>query len=591
MKLSKINILILILMIIPEMTYSRSISRPRPDPWYIHEVSIEPTSIPEGITFNSDSQTLINYTDIPLYIVRELEQIQEWVGVLPNTVLPSFKIVSNTSYRFHYEHSGWGDEMGKRQIGQKRIGSIDVFRALTSHDRRSLTETYGPGRPHDVKPPEPKTLMFAGFYGAQKIVFEGSLSYKINEKYNNHLWFKFDKLEINLNQLPPGVKVVSLPKQFSRNNLAKYQIFNDSDTPFYIVKKFDAPIEWLEILPNSVFPDYKLVSGKLYYSRRIQSENLKEAWQLLLNAPMLVITHHLITKLLKPDFVSKNIEEDCRPEDINIPVPQPFEIVTYYGTNKHILSGNIVYKINPHYRPLAGSPKISSCDGIEKASSDIDWTPIPSGRECEERLAGYGKRARAICYDFVNSGWRGPQMVVVPTGGEFNSNFAISKYEISVGDYSKYCAISKSCTPEKNKEKFNDPITGISLDEAKAYAAWLSERTGKTYRLPTATEWEYAANAAGGKQPKKDFNCHAVDNDKLTKETGIASIKSGYSNGWGLKNYIGNVQEWVITDSGEVMAVGGNFNTPIEECSLDYMKAHNGSADEYTGFRVLLEME
>ena len=589
MKLFKFNILVLILMIIPEMTYSRSISMPRPDPWYIHEVSIEPTSIPEGITFNPDSQTLINNTDIPLYIVRELERIQEWVGVLPNTVLPSFKIVSNTSYRFHYEHNGWGDEMAKRQIGQKRIGSIDVFRALTSHDRRSLTETYGPGRPHDVKPPETKTLMFAGFYGAQKIVFEGSLSYKINEKYNKNLWFKFDKLEINPNQLPSGVKVVSLPKQFNRNNRL-FEIFNDSNTPFYIVKNFDAPIEWLEILPNDVFPDYKLVSGKQYYSRHIQSENLKEAWQLLLNAPMLEITPLIITKLSKPNFMLKNIKEDCRPEDINIPVPQPFEIVTYYGTNKHILSGNIVYKINPYYRPLAGSPKTSSCDGIEKASSDIDWTPIPSGRECEERLAGYGKRAKAICYDFINPGWRGPLMVVVPTGDGFSSNFAIGKYETSVGDYAKYCTISKSCIPVENMEKLNNPITGISLDEARAYTAWLSERTGKTYRLPTAAEWEYAANAAG-KQPKNDSNCRVIDDDKVIKGNGIVSIKSRQSNGWGLKNYIGNVQEWVVTDSGEVMAVGGNFNTPIEECSLDYMKAHNGSADGYTGFRVLMEME
>ena len=90
----------------------------------------------------------------------------------------------------------------------------------------------------------------------------------------------------------------------------------------------------------------------------------------LLNAPMLEITPLIITTLLKPDFVLKNINEDCRPEDIDIPVPQPFEIVTYYGTNKHILSGNIVYKINPYYQPLAGSPKTSSCVEIEKASSD-----------------------------------------------------------------------------------------------------------------------------------------------------------------------------------------------------------------------------
>lgn len=207
---------------------------------------------------------------------------------------------------------------------------------------------------------------------------------------------------------------------------------------------------------------------------------------------------------------------------------------------------------------------------------------------CERKLAGYGNRRRAICYDYVNTGWRGPLMVVVPTGGEFNSNFAIGKYEISLGDYGKYCAITKACPPEKNKENFYNPVTEISLDEAKAYVAWLSERTGKTYRLPTSSEWKYAANADGN-QPEKDFNCGITDEN--SERTGVQRRYSGQPNGWGLKNYIGNVQEWVVTDSGEVMVIGGNFNTPIEECSLDYMKAHDGSADEFTGFRILLEME
>jgi len=216
------------------------------------------------------------------------------------------------------------------------------------------------------------------------------------------------------------------------------------------------------------------------------------------------------------------------------------------------------------------------------------WTPADSGRGCEKRLAGYGKRATAICYDFVNSGLRGPTMVVVPTGDEFNSNFAIGKYEITVGDYSKYCTISKSCAPEEKKEKFNNPITGISLDEAKTYAVWLSERTGKTYRLPTATEWEYAANAAG-KQPKKDYNCRVVDDDKVIKGDEVVSIKSGQSNGWGLKNYVGNVQEWVI-DGDSTKVRGGAYTDLHDECDISLSRPHSGDADDITGFRIFMEM-
>ncbi|SMN11056.1 Serine/threonine protein kinase [uncultured Candidatus Thioglobus sp.] len=216
-----------------------------------------------------------------------------------------------------------------------------------------------------------------------------------------------------------------------------------------------------------------------------------------------------------------------------------------------------------------------------------EWAPTDSGRACNETLAGYGKRAKAICYDFINTGWRGPLMVVIPVDSSFEKNFAISKYEISVGDYGKYCVISKSCAPEKNKEKFGNPLTGISISQANAYAQWVTERTGKTYRLPTKNEWIYAANA-NGQQPRKDYNCRVALGDKIVKGTGITSVKSGASNGWGLKNYIGNVQEWVV-DETNITAIGGSFLDPHSKCSISLERKHNGQTDDATGFRLILE--
>ncbi len=225
-------------------------------------------------------------------------------------------------------------------------------------------------------------------------------------------------------------------------------------------------------------------------------------------------------------------------------------------------------------------------DTAAAAAAAIEqWSPISSDSECTSRLAGYGTRARAICYDMIHQQARGPLMVVVPGGSGIEKPFAIAKYEISVSDYSKYCILSGTCPAIKDKDRRNDPMTGISLQEAEAYANWLSERTGKTYRIPTKQEWEYAANA-GGKQPDKDFNCSVSVNQKLIKGTGTVSVKSGKSNGWGLKNYVGNVQEWVL-DGNTTFARGGAYTDPHAKCEITLERTHDGSADETTGFRLV----
>ena len=213
--------------------------------------------------------------------------------------------------------------------------------------------------------------------------------------------------------------------------------------------------------------------------------------------------------------------------------------------------------------------------------------PPPSPRPCGEGLAGYGSRKKGTCYDMVADKAPGPLLVVVPAGGSLGKAYAIGKYEVSYRDYNRHCQLSGSCQPISVEEK-RLPVSGVSVAQATAYAKWLSERTGYTYRLPTVDEWAYAAEA-GGKQPKRDYNCRVEQGGQLIKGQGTMSVNTGKANGWGLYNYVGNVQEWVDTGSG-VAVRGGAYSDTFSKCDISLERTHDGNGDESTGFRLLREL-
>ena len=156
---------------------------------------------------------------------------------------------------------------------------------------------------------------------------------------------------------------------------------------------------------------------------------------------------------------------------------------------------------------------------------------------------------------------------------------------MTVADYNLFCR-SSGCATVSGDAKL--PVTNISLAQAEAYAAWLSQQTGAAYRLPTSGEWEHAANA-GGKQPRKDFNCTVTVGNQTLKGQSLVTALSGRPNGWGLINYVGNAQEWT-RGSGGIEARGGAFTDPMSKCSTRAREAHNGGADPETGFRIVREL-
>ena len=213
--------------------------------------------------------------------------------------------------------------------------------------------------------------------------------------------------------------------------------------------------------------------------------------------------------------------------------------------------------------------------------------PPPPTNPCDAKLAGHGKRKAGTCFYFVAAKEPGPYMVVVPAGEGIAKAFAVGKFEVTVADFNRYCKMSGQCSPLPGQDAVL-PVTGISLAQAQEYTQWLSQRTGQKFRLPTNQEWTYAANA-GGDQPKKDYNCRVEQAGQVLKGQGTMGVNTGKANGWGLYNYVGNAQEWVI-DGGSVEARGGAFEDMFSKCDIALEKAHAGTADKATGFRVVLDL-
>ncbi|MCC7411220.1 MAG: SUMF1/EgtB/PvdO family nonheme iron enzyme [Gammaproteobacteria bacterium] len=212
-----------------------------------------------------------------------------------------------------------------------------------------------------------------------------------------------------------------------------------------------------------------------------------------------------------------------------------------------------------------------------------------SPQPCKPGLAGYGTRKRGQCFALLDDNKRGPLMVVVPAGSGVAKPFAISKYEITYYDYNRFCELSNWCKPiPVSKDKISLPVTNISIKDAEAFTDWLSKRTGASYRLPSAEEWAYAADAAG-KQPKKDYNCRLEQGGQVLKGQAVMSVTTGKPNGWGLFNYIGNVQEWATSGNGIVVR-GGAYQDSFSKCDVSLERSHDGSRDEATGFRIVLDM-
>ena len=129
--------------------------------------------------------------------------------------------------------------------------------------------------------------------------------------------------------------------------------------------------------------------------------------------------------------------------------------------------------------------------------------------------------------------------------------FQMGKYEVTFDQWDA-CEKAKVCSHAEDQGwgRGNRPVINVSWDDiTQKYIPWLNKETGKTYRLPTEAEWEYAARGGadtaypwGNAIGKGNVNCDNVScGDKFEYTAPVGSFAA---NGYGLSDMHGNVLEW-----------------------------------------------
>ncbi len=141
---------------------------------------------------------------------------------------------------------------------------------------------------------------------------------------------------------------------------------------------------------------------------------------------------------------------------------------------------------------------------------------------------------------FVNS--LGMKFVPVP-----GTKVLFGVWETRVRDYNTFVNETKRVWDKPNFEQTpDDPAVNVSWEDAKAFCAWLSQKEGRQYRLPTDQEWDAAVGNAKypwgeAWPPPQGAGNYGVSNDGFSKTSPVGSFAA---NAFGLFDMGGNAWEW-----------------------------------------------
>jgi formylglycine-generating enzyme required for sulfatase activity len=261
-------------------------------------------------------------------------------------------------------------------------------------------------------------------------------------------------------------------------------------------------------------------------------------------------------------------------------------------------------KPGKHYMEIRGDERwtgniVIELDKMTRVKAEKK-SPIPLG-DFVEQIAGE---------DFHMVGIQGSAVIMVyepredsavsdATSSVFD-DFAMMQYEVTVSQFSRFIAETGYLTDAdqriggyasyiikgnskvkatqlnwmyssegdiRSRETYNHPVVHVSWNDAMAFAAWASAKSGKSWRLPTEAEWEYAANGGenflyAGSDTIDLVAWYWKNSNKVTHPVG-----QKLPNRYNIYDMCGNVREWCLDP--ELSTIDPSNETSTETNSVD----------------------
>jgi formylglycine-generating enzyme required for sulfatase activity len=164
--------------------------------------------------------------------------------------------------------------------------------------------------------------------------------------------------------------------------------------------------------------------------------------------------------------------------------------------------------------------------------------------------------------------------------------YLIGKYPITNREYQIFIKLTNSEAPrdwngdQYPPEKGDHPVVNVSWKDAVAYCKWLSQATGKIYRLPTEAEWEKAARGIDGRiwpwGNKFDSSKANTKEANIGRTSSVGQYSPQGDSPYSCADMVGNVWEW-CNDCFSKDEYKSRFKTVVD----------NPQGPEETGYRVV----